>query len=328
MKHHVVAIPTFQRPEAIARALDAVLPQLTDLPDGERASLLVVDNDPAESGRAAAESRGVAYVVESTPGIAAVRNRALDESADATTVIFLDDDEVAEPQWLSALTRVHRELNPTAVAGKVLTPLPDDVDEWVRASGAFLRPVRVHRQAIPEAATNNLLLDRAAVDALGIRFDEQFGLAGGSDSMFTRLLTKRSGTIRWAEDAVVTEQEDPARFTRRWVRMRMFRFGNSAARVAVMLESSLWGRIRARGVMILRGLLRLIGGGVRWARGVIARSLHHRARGIVTFCRGAGMIAGSVGYTYSEYGRRRSVLARSATSVAEDGDGVKIAERP
>ncbi|MDT0156334.1 glycosyltransferase [Microbacterium sp. ARD32] len=313
MRHHVVAIPTFKRPEAIARALDAVLPQLADLPHGESASLLVVDNDPAESGREAVQSRGVRYVVEPSPGIAAVRNRALHECSGATTVIFLDDDEVAEPGWLAAITRVYRDLQPTAVAGKVLTPLPRDVDRWVRASGAFERPKRHHLQLMPEAATNNLLLDCAAVERLKLRFNEQFGLTGGSDSMFTRLLTQRAGTIRWAEDAVVVEQEDPARFSRNWVLMRMFRFGNSATRVNVTLEATALGRLRARTLMVFRGAVRIVGGAIRWLRGVLTRSLLHRSRGLITVYRGAGMIAGSAGYAYNEYGRRRRTAERAAS---------------
>ena len=70
-----------------------------------------------------------------------------------------------------------------------------------------------------EAATNNLLLDLDGIRRLGLSFDERFGLTGGSDSMFTLQLTRRGGTIRWAEDAVVVEQEDPARLTRSWLLM-------------------------------------------------------------------------------------------------------------
>ncbi|MFE7845381.1 glycosyltransferase family 2 protein [Microbacterium sp. NPDC057407] len=306
----VVAIPTFQRPAALRSALDAVVPQAREA-TGEDVSVrvLVVDNDAAASGRAVAESFAVAYVVEPTPGIAAVRNRAVEESSDADVVVFIDDDEVPEESWLHNLLRAHAETGAHAVAGRVVTRFPDEVEPWVRSSGAFIRPTRADRQAMTEAATNNLLLDLRLIRPLGLRFDERFGLTGGSDSMYTRLLVARGGTIRWAEDAVVVEQEEAARFNRAWVLMRTFRFGNTAARVDIALAGSPWRRLAARVRMCLRGGARVCAGGARWAWGVLSRSLVHRARGLRTAYRGAGMIAAAVGYAHDEYGRRRKATA-------------------
>lgn len=303
----VVAIPTFRRPEALERALSAVEPQVRELTrDGTTARVLVVDNDAAATGREVAASFDVDYVVESQPGIAAVRNRAIDESSDADAVVFIDDDEVPEEGWLRTLVTVHAETGAHAVAGRVVTQFPDDVEPWVRASGAFIRPIRTDRQAMGEAATNNLLLDLTRIRPLGLRFDERFGLTGGSDSMYTRLLVARGGTIRWAQDAVVVEQEDPARFTRAWVLMRTFRFGNTAARVEIALAGSPVKRLAARARMCLRGGARVVGGLGRWLVGAVTRSPSHRARGLRTTYRGAGMIAAAIGYAHDEYGRRRA----------------------
>lgn len=305
MSHHVVAIGTFRRPEALGRALESVTSQVRTLVGPDTASVVVVDNDPAETGRETAHRFAVEYHVEPQPGIAAVRNRALSVTSDATTVIFIDDDEVPEPGWLEALLTVYRETTPSAVAGKVLTEFPPHTEEWVLASGAFRRPQRKHRQLMSEAATNNLLLDQATLQRLGLRFDERFGLTGGSDSMFTRSLTASAGTIRWAEDAVVIEQEDPARFTRKWVLMRMFRFGNSASRVTISLAGSAGARIVARIRMIIRGLARIVAGSLRWLYGAVTGSLSHRAKALIRIYRGSGMIAGCFGYAYNEYGKRR-----------------------
>lgn len=302
----VVAIPTFRRPAALASALTAVIPQASDVEDGGTTTrVLVIDNDPDGSGRATADEFGVTYVLEASPGIAAVRNRAIDESTDADAIVFLDDDEVPEPDWLRNLVLMHRQTGAHAVAGRVITLFPDDVEPWVRASGAFIRPVRTDGQSMAEAATNNLLLDLVQIRPLGLRFDERFGLTGGSDSMYTRVLTSRGGSIRWAEDAVVVEQEDPGRFRRAWVLMRTFRFGNTAARVNLALADSGWARLAVRVRMCARGAVRVVGGGLRWIWGALSRSLAHRARGLRTAYRGAGMIAASIGYAHDEYGRRR-----------------------
>ncbi len=221
-------------------------------------------------------------------------------------MLFIDDDEVPEPGWLRAMIGMYRSTGPAAVAGRVVTRFPDDVEPWVAASGAFIRPTRVHGQTMGEAATNNLLVDLDGVRRLGLSFDERFGLTGGSDSMFTLQLTRRGGSIRWAEDAVVIEQEDPKRFTRSWVLMRTFRFGNTSARVRIALAPAGLRRAVARWRALGRGGARVLGGSARWGFGALSRSLPHRARGLRTVSRGLGMIAGAIGYAHDEYGRRRS----------------------
>ena len=257
MRELVVAIPTFRRPGALATALSAVREQVdaeNDAPGSPmHCSILVVDNDPAGSGGRIAAEHAVRYVIEPRPGIAAVRNRAIAECEDARAVLFIDDDEVPEPGWLRAMIGMYRSTGPAAVAGRVVTRFPDDVEPWVAASGAFIRPTRVHGQTMGEAATNNLLVDLDGVRRLGLAFDERFGLTGGSDSMFTLQLARRGGSIRWAEDAVVIEQEDPKRFTRSWVLMRTFRFGNTSARVRIALAPTGFRRAVARWRALGRG---------------------------------------------------------------------------
>lgn len=306
-----VAVPTFRRPEGLQSALAAVLPQIAELNDSANpvtAAVLVVDNDPAASAREFTEVSGVAYVHEPEPGIAAVRNRALTELAGTRAVIFIDDDEVPEPGWLAALVGRYLETGADAVAGKVITIFPDDTEPWVRASGAFIRPRREDGQAMTEAATNNLLLDLRTVERLGLRFDSAFGLTGGSDSMFTSRLVALGGVIRWCEQAVVVEREDPVRFKRTWVLMRTFRFGNTWSRVRISLATSGLGRVGQRIRCAMTGLVRMALGGVQWLRGLVTRSLEHRARGLRAIYRGAGNLAGAIGYAHDEYGRRRKAM--------------------
>lgn len=309
MPELVVAIPTFRRPEALKCALTAVREQIDAenlLPEAPmHCSILVIDNDPEGSGEPIALEHGARYVIEARPGIAAVRNRALRECENAGALLFIDDDEIPEPGWLRAMIEMYTATKPTAVAGRVVTRVPDVVEPWVAQGGSFDRPIRTHGQLMSEAATNNLLVDMDGVRRLRLSFDERFGLTGGSDSMFTLQLTRRGGTIRWAEDAVVIEQEDPKRFTRSWVLMRTFRFGNTSARVRIALARSRARRLVERLRALGRGTLRAVGGSVRWGFGAVSGSVRHRAYGLRTATRGLGMMAGAVGYAHDEYGRRR-----------------------
>ena len=120
--------------------------------------VLVIDNDAQGSGREAAlaaaadagvpvrfpadasvESGGmsVRYVVEERPGVAAVRNRALDETAERDLLIFIDDDEIPSPGWLKALVSTWRAQGCAAVTGPTPPAFEVDPSAWVVASGAF-----------------------------------------------------------------------------------------------------------------------------------------------------------------------------------------------
>lgn len=327
----IVAIPTFRRPEALSSALAVVRAQVdaeNDRPGAPlHCSILVIDNDPAGAGERIASEHGAGYVLEPRPGIAAVRNRALEECALADALLFIDDDEMPEPGWLRAMIEMYTRTRPTAVAGRVVTRLPDGMEPRASEGDAFERPSRTHGQLIHEAATNNLLLDIHGVRRLGVRFDERFGLSGGSDSMFTLQLTRRGGTIRWAEDAVVAEQEDPARHARSWLLMRVFRFGNTSARVRIALAPTAASRLAERMRAFGRGAIRAVGGSARWAIGMVSASRRHRAHGLRIASRGLGMMAGAVGYAHDEYGRRRASTApdvpRSARRSYHEHMGLK-----
>nr|WP_279590900.1 glycosyltransferase family A protein [Modestobacter marinus] len=296
---------TFRRPDDLAALLPLLLEQATEVErDGLAVDVLVVDNDPDGSGGPVVERVGggrTRHVVEPAPGIAAARNRVLDEVT-GDLLVFIDDDERPHPGWLGHLVAAHRRTGAVAVAGAVVSDFAGPLDPWV-ADGAFFRRRRLATDTpIDVAATNNLLLDVAAVRAAGTRFDVTFGLSGGSDTLFTRQLAE-VGPMTWCDEAVVTDAVPAARMTRDWVLRRAFRSGNSASRVDLALAATPGARWAARLQAARRGCPRLAGGLARWLVGAALRSRVHRARGLRTACRGAGLLAGTLGVVYQEYRR-------------------------
>ena len=307
-----IGVLTFRRPGDLAAVLPLLLDQAAGQTEpGRRVEVLVVDNDPDASAAPVvdalrADTRGadLRYVVEPTPGIAAARNRVLDEAAGSRLLVFVDDDERPHPGWLGALLDTAARTGAAAVAGAVVSDFVEQPGPWVQAGDFFRRRRLATGAAITVAATNNLLLDVAAVRAAGARFDPAFGLTGGSDSLFTRQLSAAGYLLVWCDEAVVTDSVPASRVTRRWVLRRAFRSGNSAGRVDVVLASGAGGRLRARTTAVARGLPRLAAGLARWALGHVLRSPAHQARGLRTAARGAGMVTGAVGVVYAEYRRR------------------------
>jgi len=261
----------------------------------------VIDNDPEGSARSVAEAFGVQYVVEPARGLAAVRNRALDESGRDDALVFIDDDEVPAGGWLRTLVDRWRNSGAAAVSGRVETRFPDGFDDpWIDAGGFFRRVQFADgaRQAV--APTNNLLLDLRFVSTHGLRFDEEFGLSGGEDILFTKQLVQRGGVILSCPAALVFDIVEPERLTREWVLRRAYRVGVTAASTQLRVD----GGVITRGRATIGGAGRVAAGGARWILGSVIGSPKHSARGARAAWRGAGMVMGALGRRYQEYALR------------------------
>lgn len=306
----VLAVLTYRRPDDLAVVLPLLRAQAAANP-ADDVRLLVVDNDPSGGARDQVTAvAGVDYVHEPRPGISAGRNRALDEAlregdADpaADVLVFIDDDERPSENWLSALLQTFDRYAPCAVVGPVVSSFDVEPEPWVKAGGFFDRRRLPTGSPVEVAATNNLLLDVAALRRAGIRFDERLGLSGGSDTLFSRRLVAAEGPMIWCDEAVVTDVVPPARITRDWVLRRQLRSGNSWSRTALMLSTSAVGRLSLRLRLTTMALARLLGGAVRCLLGVIGGDLGRQAGGAKAMARGLGMLGGAYGYAYSEYTR-------------------------
>ncbi len=192
----------------------------------------------------------------------------------------------------------------TGVAGRVVSTFDVEPDPWITAGGYFDRLRHPTGTTVPVVATNNLLVNVAALRRWGVRFDEEFGLSGGSDTVFALEVSRHGGRFVWCDEAVVVDVVPAARLTRRWVVRRAFRSGNSGARAAAHVCTGAAERLGVRSIWAGRGMVRLAGGGARLLIGVLARDVRARARGVRTAVRGAGMVSGALGHVYSEYARR------------------------
>ncbi|MGN6607607.1 MAG: glycosyltransferase family 2 protein [Jatrophihabitans sp.] len=304
----VVAVATFRRPDCLARVLPRLVEQVEDLEASGLAGarVVVVDNDPAGGAESFVSSFGhpaVTYVHEPRPGISAARNRALDESAGADAVVFIDDDEEPLARWLQTLVRHWLIWRCAAVTGPVVTRFEGAPDPWVLASGVFDRRDRVTGQQLRGAASNNLLLDVAQLRSHGLRFDDAYGLTGGSDTRLTHDLVARGGLIRWVDEAEVVEYVPAARTTRSWVLRRTFRTSNDWSRVALDLASGPGGRLLERAELTARAFVRAARGARRYLVGVLRHDVRRKARGLVELTEAAGVLAGAYGRVVSEYRR-------------------------
>lgn len=299
----VVAVLTFRRPDDLTSALAELVDHVERSARAD-ASILVVDNDDRPSAApVVARFSGVRYVHEPQPGIAAARNRALAEAEHARLLVFIDDDERPQAGWLDRLVDTWERSGAEAVVGPVVSSFAVPPDPWIEAGRFFVRLRHPTGTQVTTAATNNLLLDLAAVRALGLRFDDRFGTSGGSDTLFTRTLVAAGGRIVWCDEAVVTDVVPPERATKEWVLRRARRIGNSNSRVWVVMAEPGARRTIVRLRLIGQGAVRIAAGATRAAFGAAAGKPVHHARGIRMLARGRGIVGGAVGSVVAEYGR-------------------------
>jgi succinoglycan biosynthesis protein ExoM len=312
-----VAVPTYRRPDDLRALLPLLLAHAREVGarPGHVVDVLVVDNDPERSGQpvvggfAAPEVR---YVAEPTPGIAAVRNRAMDEAAGARLLAFIDDDERPLESWLAALVDTWTATGAAAVSGRMVAEYAGELDPWIRAGEFFVRRRMPTGTGIDVAAAGNLLLDLEQIRRFGVRFETALGLGGGEDTLFSRALARAGGRMVWCDESAAVDFVPLQRMTRSWVLTRAWSSGNAHVLTGIRLAGGRRERVVVRTNGVARGLVRITGGALRWAAGAVLRSDRHRARGLRAVLRGAGMVGGACGVVFVEYARdgRRWRLAR------------------
>lgn len=229
IKRVVVTLATFRRPISLELLLTALSQQQ---PEAEF-RVVVVDNDPAGSAREIVQRFGFDYRVEPRPGIVAARNtglNAVEESDDA--IVFIDDDEVPEPDWLQRLISHADKTGADVVSGPVISDIPDSAPRWVRAGGYLQRPRYATGTVLKYVATNNTLLRREAWESAGSQlFDDAFATSGGSDTAFFLALRTKTKKMEWCDEAVVVEEVPRSRLTWKWNWRRGRRVGGVMARI-------------------------------------------------------------------------------------------------
>ena len=172
---------------------------------------------------------------------------------------------------------------------------------------------------MPAGHTSNLLLDLYFVRSHGLSFREEFGMAGGEDTMLTMEIGRLGGGIVWCDEAPVTDLVPSDRMTREWVLNRRYRMGNSHSRCLLALTPKGWRRLLLRLQLLLGGAARVIAGHLQRAIGAVTASQVRDAKGARLAARGSGMAAGALGSKFEEYRRSESGGSREQDPAADAG---------
>lgn len=278
-----VLVLTYKRPGLLADTLDSLARQR--LPADHRMNIVVIDNDAAQSAHATVKRfqavfGDIRYVCETEANIAKARNRGLSE-ARARYAAFIDDDEVASPEWLAALLRASEQYQAPVVLGPVMPLLPANTPRWIMAGRFFDRPRRVTGTIVESGAggTGNVLLDLQAVSRARVQFDVSYGISGGEDTDFFHRLAAAGLSAVWCDEAEAHEHVQPHRVRIGWLARRSFAGGHSYTRIFDKQKGSWWHASRAlKYACVSAGYLLLVPVSVYAGMGGIARALCRSAR--------------------------------------------------
>lgn len=225
-----VIIPTFHRPAGAMSAVRSVFAQI-GAPSFE---VLLVDNDSGQSCAPIAlhlereANVPFRYAVEGAAGVANARNTAV-SLAKGAFIAFLDDDEVAKPNWLADLVAVQNETKADVVFGPIEARLPEAAAEPRSYFQLFFSRILEGESRLidkPYGCGNSLLKRETVLKGL-TPFNPCTNETGGEDDLLWQDVRTWGGTFAWAKDAWVYEDVPESRASWSYLTKRSFAYGHN-----------------------------------------------------------------------------------------------------
>jgi succinoglycan biosynthesis protein ExoM len=210
------------------------------VPPGADLRIIVIDNDDTPTARdrvlaaAATMPHPVSYAHASGANISIARNAAL-ALADGDWIAFLDDDEIADPDWLLALVARQRETGTDAVFGQSRATYGSGAPAWIVRGDFHSQCVTPRGGVVQTGHTCNALLRWGNAPWRTERFDLGRGRAGGEDTEFFFRLRRMGARYAIADASIVREDVPPDRQHLSWLLHRRYRIGQSYAASATTL---------------------------------------------------------------------------------------------
>lgn len=293
-----ISICTYQRPRMLKRCLSSIA--LINIPDNTEVFTAVIDNDPQQKAETITQTLASQFPfplqchLQTQRGIPFARNKALEvaKKNNADYIVFIDDDEWVEKDWLKnlfAYARTHRE--PAIIYGKVIYDLPPQTP---RHLSLFYTPKqKATGEKLGTCATNNVLIPLNLVWQLDLKFDEKFSLTGGEDTQFFQDALAAGASIYSCQEAIVHETVPPSRATLRWLSQRKFRVG-----IGMVPQKK---RKRSSAVLVPLTMFNIFTRLTTSAMCLLLGNKQKSAAYWLKACRSSGVICGLFGFNYEEY---------------------------
>ena len=181
----------------------------------------------------------VRIVREEKLGLSNARNRAIAE-ADGDYVIFMDDDETADVDWLCAFERLIQAKDPDAFGGRIRVLFEGTRPRWLRDEllgflGELNRAEGIAPLTDPQTSFygGNFGIRKSVCDHVG-RFNAMLGRkgtdnTGGEEVDFYRRLLDAGFTVWWTPEAVIHHRIQTGKLQRSYFLDLHYRMGRMEA---------------------------------------------------------------------------------------------------
>jgi succinoglycan biosynthesis protein ExoM len=228
-----LCVCTYRRP-GVGDTIRSLLAQRGFSPSD--VEIIVADDDPGLSAREMVRNIAntavlpVRYVVSAAQNISSCRNICLNNST-ADWIAFIDDDQVAEPQWLQQMVFAAEKFGADAVKSYVRAIYPSATPDWIRAGAPYTYDYGKTGAEVRFADTCGILFRRDLPGARELFFDTGLGCTGGEDTEFFLRYRELGGRIISCQSAIAEEIVPIARVDPSYLQKRCRRQGQVNGRI-------------------------------------------------------------------------------------------------
>ena len=259
-----VVIPTRNRAITLGDTLESIVKQTMD---ADKFEVIVVDNGSTDHTRDICESYqckivNFKYIYDPSPGLHVGRNRGLQESK-GNIIVYADDDIIALPTWLSAISRIFAEMPEVALIGGNNYPkFEGEVPEWlgelweerdeirILSSYSCLEFLGENRYIDPSyvygcnfAVRKKILLETKGFHPDGMP-KEYLYYRGDGESFVSEFIKRNAYKAYYCNDASVYHRVSGSRMTLQYLDQISFRKGVSRTYTCIREHSFIYAVIK------------------------------------------------------------------------------------
>lgn len=237
-----VILCTYNRCGSLAEALESVAAQT--LPDRVKWEVIVVDNNSRDETRTVVEQycqrfpSRFRYAFEGEQGLSRARNAGI-RAARGQIIAFLDDDVIAEPDWLGRLTQSLHDDTWAGAGGRIAPPIGFQPPAWLPLGGKYdlggtlaLFDLGDEAAELKRAPYGTNMAFRTSVFKRCGMFRTDLGRCGnallsGEDTEFGNRLFAAGLRLRYEPAAIVHHPVSEERLKKRYFDSWWFNFGRT-----------------------------------------------------------------------------------------------------
>ncbi len=236
-----VCINTHKRPQLLENLLTSLRNQM--LVKEMDLEIIVVDNSLEKEGEKVVEEFNkknksqVKYDFQPIKNISLTRNKAV-SLATGTYVCFIDDDGVADKNWVFEMHACLQKYDADGVFGAVIPFYEESVPEWIVKGNFFRRPEEKTGSEPNSHRTTNCMIKSEVLRQIDGPFDPGFGLTGGEDSNLFKKLVARGAKFVFCNEGIVHDFIPQERSNLNWLMKRHYRSGITNTQVRMQISKN------------------------------------------------------------------------------------------